>query len=32
MHDVQVEVVDAPVGELFAADGFYAVAVVEAVP
>lgn len=32
VHDVQVEVVDAPVGELLAADGFYAVAVVEAVP
>lgn len=32
MHDVQVEVVDVPVGELLAADGLDFVAVVEAVP
>lgn len=32
MHDVQIEVVDVPVGELLAADGLDFVAVVEAVP
>ncbi len=32
MHDVEVEVVDAPVCELLAADGLDSVAVVEGVP
>ena len=32
VHDVQVEVVDAPVGQLLAADGLHLVAVVEGVP
>lgn len=32
MHDVEVEVVDAPVLELFFANGFDAGAVVEGVP
>lgn len=32
MHNVQVEVVDAPVSELLAANGLDAVAIVEAVP
>lgn len=32
VHDVEVEVVDAPVGELLFADGFDAVVVVEGVP
>lgn len=32
MHDVQIEVVDAPVGELLAGDGLDLVGFVEAVP
>ena len=32
MHDVEIEVVDAPVLELFFADGLHAWAVVEGVP
>lgn len=32
MHDVQVEVVDSPIGELLAADGLNLLAVVEGVP
>ena len=32
MHDVEIEVVDAPVGELLAADGLNVLAFVEGVP